>query len=237
MKILFSPSEEKNLIYQYREDSSFLDNLLFKNLRDFRANIIEEYLNTLKSSSTEQLSNLLGSKTISLDMLSACSNLLNASSVESIFLYNGVAFKALDIKSLKDSALSYLMENVIIFSNLFGAIRSCDKIPYYKLKQGESFGKYSLKYIYKHFRDELDSYLSNDLVLDLRAEVYIKAYSPNVPTKIVEFYKNGKKVSHYSKYYRGILLREIAINKKFVEPFKLLDKEQVGLREILRYEV
>lgn len=237
MKILFSPSEEKNLIYQHREDSTFLDSLLFKSLKDFRVDIIKEYLNALKSSSTEQLSNLLGSKTISLDMLSACSNLLNASSIESIYLYNGVAFKALDIKSLKDSAVSYLMEHVIIFSNLFGAIRSSDKIPYYKLKQGESVGKYSLKYIYANFKDELNSYLYNHEVLDLRAEVYIKAYSPNVPTKIVEFYKNGKKVSHYSKYYRGILLREIALNKKFVEPFKLLDKKQVGLREILSYEV
>lgn len=237
MKILFSPSEEKNLIYQYKKDSAFLDDLLFKNLREFRVNIINKYLHTLKSSSSNGLSRLLGSKKISLDVLSACSNLLNASTIESIFLYNGVAFKALNIYSLSNSAVSFLMENVIIFSNLFGAIRANDKIPYYKLKQGESIDKYNLNDIYKAFKNELDSYLCNEEVLDLRAEVYIKAYSPNVPTKVCEFYKNGKKVSHYSKYYRGILLREMALNKKLIEPFKLLDKKQVGLREILRYEV
>lgn len=237
MKILFSPSEEKNLIYKYKEDSTFINNLLFNNLSNFRENIIKQYLSTLKLASSNDISKLLGSKKISLDILSACSNLLNATTTESIYLYNGVAFKALDIHSLPKSAISFLMNNVIIFSNLFGAIRASDKIPYYKLKQGENIGNYNLNSIYKIFKDELDSYLKNEEVLDLRAEIYIKAYSPNIPTTIVEFYKNGKKLSHYSKYYRGILLREIALNNGIVEPFKLLDKKKIGLIEIISYEI
>ncbi|RDU62420.1 peroxide stress protein YaaA [Helicobacter sp. MIT 14-3879] len=245
MKILFSPSEEKNLIYKDKNNSYllFMQSLLFNNLYNFRKDVLNQYLDFLINANSNDIARILGSKKVNLDILSACNNIPYANTIESIFLYNGVAFKALDINTLPKDSVDYLLNNVIIFSNLFGAIRAKDKIPYYKLKQNEKFGKYNISSFYNGFKNELDKYLKNEEVLDLRAEIYIKAYSPNIPTTIVEFYKNNKKVSHHSKLYRGILLREIALKKQLdicnldFKNFKLCDVKKIELKTILKYEI
>lgn len=235
MKILFSPSEEKNFIYKENcnEPFSFLQDLLFG--ANVREDFVKNYLKYLKDSTTNELSKILGMKNISLDKLSAASNLHTANTIESILLYNGIAFKALDIRTLPKDSLNFLFDNVLIFSNLFGCIRANDKIPYYKLKQGETFFKNSIFSLYDRFKEPLFEYLKDSDVLDLRAEFYIKAFALPYPHTKAEFYKNNKKVSHQSKHYRGLLLRNLALNKK--EPFKIRDIKQNGFIKIIQYEV
>ena len=94
-----------------------------------------------------------------------------------------------------------------------------------------------INYVYKGFDKFLDCYLKDKEILDLRAEFYTKAYKLNLAHTKVEFFKNGKKVTHYTKFYRGLLLRNLAINKEVSYPFKLISSKISGLAKILQYEV
>ncbi len=240
MIVLFSPSEDKNFIYETNnnKDFSFLDNLIFNELNSHRLDILNSYIKFLKYSSSRDIARIFGQKIIKdLDTISACSNICNANIIQSIYLYNGVAFKALDMKSIPKHGIDFIMNNVIIFSNLFGAIRASDKIPYYKLKQGESFFDNNINSIYKGFDTVLDNYLKGNEILDLRAEFYNKAYKIKFPHTKINFIKNGKKSTHYAKYYRGLLLRNIAINGKITHPFKLISSRIANNIRILEYEV
>ena len=86
-------------------------------------------------------------------------------------------------------------------------------------------------------RKNLDKYLKDNEILDLRAGFYQKAYKLELPHTKVEFFKNGKKSTHYSKYYRGLLLRNIAINGEITSPFQLISSRTSGIARILEYEV
>lgn len=240
MIILFSPSEDKNFIYKDNENSNFrfVDDLLFSNLASHRLEMLRDYVSFLRQSTSADIARIFGVKTLkNLDQIVACSNIDRANTIEAIHLYSGVAFKALDIQSIPRDGIDFIMNNVIIFSNLFGAIRAADKIPYYKLKQGESFLDNNINHIYDGFSDYLDEYLRDKEILDLRAEFYTKAYKLNLPHTKIEFFKNGKKSTHYSKFYRGLLLRNLAINGEIAEPFSLISSKISGVARILQYEV
>ncbi|RDU58477.1 peroxide stress protein YaaA [Helicobacter sp. MIT 99-5507] len=240
MIILFSPSEDKKFIYKESKNKSFafVDNLLFSDLNAHRLSILKKYINFLKKSPSGDLARIFGVKSFkNLDLIAACSSIDCANTIESIYLYSGTAFRALDIESMPKNGLDFVMNNVIIFSNLFGAIRAKDKIPYYKLKQGENFLDININYVYKGFDGFLDDYLKDKEILDLRAEFYTKAYKLNLAHTKVEFFKNGKKATHCSKFYRGLLLRNLAINNEITYPFKLISSKTSGLTKILQYEV
>ena len=240
MIVLFSPSEDKNFIYKENHNKSFdfLNHLLFSDLSTHRLEILKKYIDFLKQSPSSDLARIFGLKSLkNLDLLSACSNIDCANTIESIYLYSGTAFKALDVESMSKAGLDFVKNNVIIFSNLFGAIRAKDRIPYYKLKQGESFLNIDINDIYKGFDGFLDNHLKNKKILDLRAGFYTKAYKINTAHTKIEFIKNGKKATHYAKFYRGLLLRNLAINGEILYPFKLISSKISGFTTILEYEV
>jgi len=117
---------------------------------------------------------------------------------------------------------------VILFSNLFGAIKASDKIPNYKFKQGAVLESIDIIKIYKeNEKDFLDDYLGDEVV-DLRAGYYDKFYRSIANVITYKFLKNGKVVSHWAKYYRGLVVKEIAKNN--IQNFKeLMSLEIVGL--------
>jgi cytoplasmic iron level regulating protein YaaA (DUF328/UPF0246 family) len=148
--------------------------------------------------------------------------------------YQGVAYDHLAFSELSDEQKEYLKQNTIIFSNLYGPILGGDTIANYKVKQGNNIGDISPDKFYKdRFTYQLDLYLSNDDVLDLRAGYYDKFYKLTKPYTTLKFLKNSKTVSHWAKAYRGIVLREIAkagINS--LEEFNKLEIESLNLKEI-----
>ncbi len=88
-----------------------------------------------------------------------------------------------------------------------------DEIPDYKLKQGESFYDLKIDKFYNdNFSKELDKYLENDDILDLRAGFYEKFYFIKKTYKTLKFIKDGKVVSHFAKAYRGEILKIISQN-------------------------
>ncbi len=234
MKILYSPSEAKSL--QSPINGNLKENLTFSNLFDKRAQVLEKYQQFLNQSSNEKLSKLLGLKKESDINMYKNIDIFNSPLQIAILRYSGVGFNYLDFPSLEDSAKDVILESLLIFSNLFGPIKSSDKIPLYKLKQGEKIGEFVPSKHYKtYFSDTLDEYIGEDLVVDLRAGFYEKFYTPKVPRISMKFLKDGKNINHFSKAYRGLVARALAIyNPKDENELRQVMIPDLSIKEILQ---
>jgi len=210
MKILFSPSESKSIESPHKAID--FKNLLFENLADKRKYAVEKYQNFIDNATTDELKKIYGIKNEKLlDTLSNI-NILQNDTQKAILRYNGVGYEYLAYHTLDKKAQKFLDNNMIIFSNLFGAILAKDKIPYYKLKQGEKIDGFAFENYYKkEFSSALDDFLKNELIVDLRAGFYDKFYVPCQTYYTFKFLKNSKVVSHWAKAYRGLVARDLAI--------------------------
>lgn len=231
MKILFSPSETKNSGGDKKifDENSFIFPELFKK----RVEIVNSYNEFLKTASISQLEKLFGTKKG--DVIEKYrTDIFKSPLLKAILRYEGVAYDYLDYVNLEKSSQKYIDDNVLIFSNLFGVLKASDYIPDYKLKQGESFNNLKIEKFYNdNFSQELDKYLENDDILDLRAGFYEKFYSIKKPYKTLKFIKDGKVVSHFAKAYRGEILKIVAQNDiKTFDDFMNLELKELKLEEI-----
>ncbi len=226
LKVLFSPSEGK----QSGGNESKTE-LLGSNKA--REEILNEYNNLIKNSSEEEICNLFGFKKYS-ECQPYMNDIFSSPLMASIERYKGVAYDYLEYNSLEKKVQEYLKTNTIIFSNLYGPILGGDAIANYKVKQGNNVGNFIPDKFYKdRFTYQLDLYLNNDEILDLRAGYYDKFYKITKPYTTLKFLKNGKTVSHWAKAYRGIVLREVAkhdINS--LDEFMSLEIEGLSVEEI-----
>lgn len=226
LRILFSPSEGKN-----SGGNETKKDLL--GAVDARDEILNTYNEIVLSKDEEQIKNLFGIKKFS-DCEPYINDIHNAELMSAIQRYQGVAYDYLKYDSLDSKAQEYLKENTIIFSNLYGPLLGGDTIANYKVKQGNNIGKISPDKFYKdRFTYQLDLYLAQDEILDLRAGYYDKFYKVTKPYTTLKFLKNGKSVSHWAKAYRGTVLRELAkhtINS--MEEFMSLEIKGLNVQEI-----
>lgn len=214
MKILLSPSEGKRnpaeIVGGDERDIGLLDDEMWGGQAARNANI-RAYLSTLQNASDVELCKIFGTKSVSLETLKLCSEILNSPRIQAIELYNGVAYRALDFGSLDSRGQGFLLDSVLIASNLFGLVRASDRLPFYHLNQNYKSSTLSLRKIYQAQQKEIDGLLSteaNEIIIDLRAQVYIKAY----PIKLPHYTLNlPSKVSHQAKYHRGLALRGLAL--------------------------
>ncbi|MEA2091683.1 MAG: peroxide stress protein YaaA, partial [Campylobacterota bacterium] len=161
-------------------------------------------------------------------------NLFNSPLMSAVERYQGVAYDYLDFASLDAEQKKYLKTNTIIFSNLYGPILGGDAIANYKVKQGNNIGNIVPDKFYKdRFTYQLDLYLGNNEILDLRAGYYDKFYKVTKPYTTLKFLKGGKTVSHWAKAYRGLVLRELAKhNINSIDEFMSLEIETLQIKEI-----
>ncbi len=212
MKILFSPSETKRALttHDIIEKKSFL----FPYLYEKRHLVLEQYQSLLNAKNIDKLRVLFGIKDEQKILFHASHNIFNTRTCKAILRYSGIAYDHLNFESLDQNAQTYIEERVMIFSNLFGPLLAGDLIPEYKLQQGESLNGFKTESFYKeHFSDAIDTWLSDECVLDLRAGFYEKFYTLKHPYITMKFLKNGKIVSHFAKAYRGEVLRQIGIHQ------------------------
>nr|DAP45006.1 MAG TPA: Peroxide stress protein YaaA [Caudoviricetes sp.] len=237
MKILFSPSEAKTAV----SPNKFIgrNDFVFPNLYEKRCEILKIYDDFLQTATVEKISKLFGVKNLT-DEPSLRESLFKKGAVKAILRYDGVAYKHLDYRSLDSAAQEFIDKNTLIFSNLFGPVTAEDMLPEYKLKQGERIGGLNLEEFYRqNFSGEIDKWLGDDDILDLRAEFYDKFYRIRKPFATFKFLKNDKVVSHYAKAYRGIVLRQVVQNgvknfgelcKMDIENLRLIDVKKTGLK-------
>ncbi|EGK8049090.1 YaaA family protein, partial [Campylobacter lari] len=179
MKILFSPSESKSKTNTQTciNENSFV----FSNLYNKRLEVLTKYKNHIKQCSEGELEKFFGIKDKN-EMQELTQDIITKDTIKAIQRYNGVAFDYLDYENLSEVSREYIDENVLIFSNLFGPILAKDLIPYYKLKQGEKIKDFNIEKFYKdNFSDEIDKFLENELIIDLRAKFYEKFYTIKKP--------------------------------------------------------
>ncbi len=226
LKILFSPSEGKN-----SGGTQKAKELLGSNKA--REEILNEYNKIISSKNEEAIKKLFGFKKFS-DCEVYLNDIFTSPLMSAIQRYKGVAYDYLDISSLNADAMHYLTNNTIIFSNLYGPILGGDTIANYKVKQGNDIGSITPDKFYKdRFTYQLDLYLGNDEILDLRAGYYDKFYKVTKPYTTLKFLKDGKTISHWAKAYRGLVLRELAIhNIDSIEEFMSLEIEGLSVKEI-----
>jgi len=231
MKILLAPSEAKKSGGEHSFNPSAL---LFKDLSSQRIKLLHAYTNVIQQGDMQVLSKMFGIKKEA-DILKYKKDIIHELTMKAIERYTGVAFDYLGYNDLNKDAQTYIDENVILFSNLFGPIKSSDFIPEYKLKQGETVGEIKPEKFYnKHSAHLMEAFLKDEEILDLRAGFYDKFYKPSKPYTTLKFIKNGKVVSHWAKAYRGIVLREIAKAKvTSISEFMELPIEGLSIEEIL----
>ena len=215
LKILFSPSEAKNF-----GGNETKKELLGSN--EAREDILKKYNDIVNSQNEEAIKKLFGFKKFEECEPYIC-DIFNSPLMCALQRYKGVAYDYLDFNSLDNKQQNHLKENTIIFSNLFGAVRGGDVLPVYKVKQGNSIADIEPdKFYKKRFSYQLDLYLGDSEILDLRAGYYDKFYKISKPYTTLKFLKDGKVVGHWAKAYRGMVLREIA--KHQVSSLKELNK-------------
>ena len=235
MKILFSPSEAKTAV----SSNKFIDrgDFIFPNLYEKRCEILKIYDDFLQTATAKKISKLFGVKNLT-DEPSLRESIFKKGAIKAVLRYDGVAYKHLDYRSRDSAAQGFIDKNTLIFSNLFGPVLAADALPEYKLKQGERIDGLNLEEFYRqNFSGEIDGWLGDDDILDLRAEFYEKFYRIRKPFATFKFLKNGKVVSHYAKAYRGIVLRQVAqkgvknfdeLCKMDIENLRLIDVKKTG---------
>ena len=229
MKILLAPSETKT--HGGCENFS-LENLLFSELAVTRKILLHQYINILQKNNLEELTKMFGLKKEA-DINYHNRDIIHELTMKAIERYTGVAFDYLNYNNLNVNQKSYIDDNVILCSNLFGFIRADDMIPEYRLKQGVAVGDLKPEKLYKEQSYLLEEYLKEEDILDLRAGFYDKFYKPTKNYTTLKFIKNGKVVSHWAKAYRGIVLREVALaNINSLEDFMKLSIENLTIEEI-----
>lgn len=176
-----------------------------------RERVLREYDEFLKSSGESELSSVLGLKRLDFEMIECLQNLATKPRFPAIMLYDGVAFRALDFFSLEEESRLFIEQNTLIFSNLFGVVLAGERIPFYRLKQGSGWSGFEIRKYHMEFGLEVAQFVGDELLLDLRAEYYHSSFTSKNPVLRPQFFKNGKKVSHYAKHYRGRFLRALAI--------------------------
>ena len=230
MKILLAPAETK----KDGGDKSIYtkDNFNFKDIFKIRDEVVQNYDSFIQNSTIDELSKWFGLKNLK-ECDKYSHSILELPTMKAIQRYTGIAFDALDYNSLSSTHQQYCDENIILFSNLFGALKADDLIPNYKYKQGSILPDIDVINHYKNnIKDTLDEYLGDEVV-DLRAGFYDKFYKPTAPTITFKFLKDGKVVSHWAKHYRGLVVRELAKNNisNFAELMSL-EIENLKLLEI-----
>jgi len=239
IKILFSPSEGKN--FGGEEKSLKLLGGI-----DSREEIIKNYHDIIFSSDEEKIKELFGFKKFQNAKDYIC-DIYNSSKLKAIQRYDGVAYDYLKYNDLTQNQQNYIDNNTIIFSNLFGPIKADDLIPVYKVKQGNSIQDIKPdEYYKKRFSYQLDLYLGDSEILDLRAGYYDKFYKISKPYTTMKFLKKNKVVSHWAKAYRGMVLRNMAKNniqninellKMEIENLIIKEIKQTSKKQEIIYEI
>lgn len=226
LKILFSPAEGKKSG----------GNLNFKELlgaNDARDEILNEYNNIIKTKNEELIKTLFGFKKFE-DCKPYICDIFDTDYMYAIERYNGVAYDYLKYETLHVDTQEYIKQNTIIFSNLYGPILGGDTIANYKVKQGNDIGEFIPDKFYKdRFSYQLDLYLADSDIVDLRAGYYDKFYKVTKPYTTMKFLKGAKTVSHWAKAYRGLVLKAVAENEiQSMEEFMALEIDNLQVKEI-----
>ncbi|MDX9704589.1 MAG: peroxide stress protein YaaA [Weeksellaceae bacterium] len=245
MKILLSPAKLMSLDSKGKWNKSTSPKFLSQ------AEVIMEKLQTLKPKDLEKLMSI----SPALAELNVERNLnwkpktTTKESSPALFAFTGEVYKGLAAETLSEKAQTYLDENLIILSGLYGILRPSDKIRLYRLEMGTKLPLNSTKNLYEFWKETLTEHTNsllkkNEVLLNLASVEYSKVLddkklkSSKIEVDFLDF-KNGelKKVMVYFKYARGLMARYCAENNiKKLDDVKLFNEENYAFDEKLSTE-
>ena len=239
MKAIFSPSKEMKV---GELNSPFSFSPKFKDES-------KEILNILKNLDKNQIEKIMKIKDELLEeTYYNIANYDSLSEIKAINLYNGVAFKKLEIEQYTSKELEYLNNSIIILSAMYGALNPFDNIKKYRLDMTMKISENSLYSFWSEkvtvYINELLSQDSEKILLNLASNEYSKMInkkSLNFKMITIDFkeFKNGKylSVSSFSKQGRGMLLNYLIKNQiTNIEDIKKFSKEGYSFNSELSNE-
>lgn len=132
-------------------------------------------------------------------------------------VYTGVLYDALDLPALR--AAGHGLENVLIFSGLWGVLRPGDRIPHYRCSAGVRLpGVGSVTTAWrKALSGPLDAHVGDELVVDLRSGAYAGMWAAGanaVTVRVLHEREVGgvlkrTVVSHFNKATKGKIARTL----------------------------
>ena len=239
MKIIFSPSKEMK-VGEFNSPFSFSPK--FKDES-------KEILNILKNLDKNQIEKILKIKGELLE--ETYSNIINYElnpEIKAINLYNGVAFKKLELESYNSKELEYLNNSLIILSAMYGALNPFDNIKKYRLDMTMKISENSL---YSFWSEKVTAYInellsqdSEKILLNLASNEYSKMInkkSLNFKMITVDFkeFKNGRysSISSFSKQGRGMMLDYLIKNQiTNIEEIKKFNEDRYSFNSELSNE-
>lgn len=216
MKIIISPAKTLSLSKPVIKDIEINSNAMI-------------IINELKKKSTDEIKKILKiSDKLLEENIAYIKNFNEKNFYKAIEMYSGTVYKALDYKTLTESAKDYLQENLIILSALYGLIKPLDFIKPYRLDFSSNLkiDGMSLKDYWKNLYNS--GIKKGDTVINLASNEFSDLFDKSLfdwyDFDFFEFDgKNKKTHSTIAKKNRGILLREMALNKvKSIEDIKKL---------------
>jgi cytoplasmic iron level regulating protein YaaA (DUF328/UPF0246 family) len=216
MKILLSPAklmrcypqDTKAFLRFQKERKELMAVLKSWSVADFKSQM---KLSEEKAKETLTLTQKWGSK----------SNKTNGA--PALFAYIGEAFKALNAEQLAPQELSYLSENLLILSGLYGILSTTESVEPYRLEMAQRGVAPEGQSLYTFWRAPVEKYLLKELhkgeqILNLASSEYSDLLQDErlrarlITPQFFELKNNQlKSVSVFSKQARGTMARWCAI--------------------------
>jgi cytoplasmic iron level regulating protein YaaA (DUF328/UPF0246 family) len=170
---------------------------------------------------------------------------LTDSVFQSVFTFNGEAYRGLSAETLTTDELNNAQEKLRILSGLYGILKPLDLMFPYRLEMGTKWEVSSKsKNLYAFWGDKLTSLLNKEsqkgeVVVNLASTEYAKAINPKklhveMITPIFKEYKNGeyKTVMMYAKHARGKMARHLIQNElESIDQLKLYSEDRYQFDE------
>ena len=163
---------------------------------------------------------------------------IKAEGKPNIFMFEGDAYKGLDVKSFSKNEVELLNNKLFILSGLYGILRPLDLILPYRLEMGTKLKHSKGKNLYDFWGNALTDYLNaelkNESLINLASKEYSSAIDfSKLKSEVIQIdflqekdnaYKN---IAIFSKRARGLMTRFIIKNKLVkIEDLKAFDLEK-----------
>lgn len=159
------------------------------------------------------------------------------------FLFNGEAYKGLDLPTADTDTLRFLQRHLRILSGLYGVLRPLDLVMPYRLEMGTALSVGRAKDLYGYWRPRIAPVLLEDLrtdgsgtVLNLASAEYAKAVDfgalkARVITPVFKDRVGGgyRMLMVFAKHQRGAMARWVA-ERRLEDPADLVTYDGDGYR-------
>jgi len=223
--ILLPPSEGKSA--PRRGKPLDVGSMSFPDLTTPRTEVLDALVALCDTDRPEVAAQILGLGNTQTDALAKNARLRQAPAARADWVYSGVLYDALDVRTLEPAARRRATSWLAVTSALFGLLRPADRIPAYRLAGEVSLpgiGRMSTFWS-RHLDGAVRAAAGRGLVVDLRSTMYAAFWRPDserarrvVTLRVLHEHRPStvsggpgerKIVSHFNKATKGRIVRAL----------------------------